>query len=178
MSRDQKSMLIRSFGQCFHIYVWCFMMLLLLIRLTLKLIYAIKWKFFGSTLKKLRGPPVGRGPPVEEHCLKARLHIPFTHAFSALRCIFLLLTLVCWYLWIKKLLLQKHNAMRKTHAETGCGNSALQRSHGCNERSIWQERRNNRVQLSKNWKIRRRELRRPQNSRQSYNEYSSKNWLN
>ena len=27
--------------------------------------------------------------------VKARLHFPFTHAFTALRCVFLLLTLVC-----------------------------------------------------------------------------------
>ena len=25
---------------------------------------------FGGPLKKLRGPPVGRGPPVEKHCPK------------------------------------------------------------------------------------------------------------
>ena len=57
--------------------------------------------------------------------IKARLHFPFTHAFTPLRCGFSLLTFVCWYLWIKKLLLRKCNAMWKTHAETGCGNSAL-----------------------------------------------------
>ena len=33
--------------------------------------------------------------------LKARFHIPFTHAFTALRCFFLLLTFVCWCLWKK-----------------------------------------------------------------------------
>ena len=64
------------------------------------------------------------GQTIRTYC-KAHLHIPFTHAFTTLHCIFLLLTLVCWYLWIKKLLLPKRNAMRKTHVETRCGNSAV-----------------------------------------------------
>ena len=38
--------------------------------------------------------------------LKACFHIPFTHAITALCCIFLLLTLVCWYLW-KKIITSK-----------------------------------------------------------------------
>ena len=36
---------------------------------------------------------------MDDFWIKARLHIPFTHAFTALHCIFWLVTLVCWFLW-------------------------------------------------------------------------------
>ena len=59
-------------------------MLLLLIRLTIKInFYEIsgrnyilfKLEKFGGPLKKLCGPPVGRGPPVEKHWSKAYMSI-------------------------------------------------------------------------------------------------------
>ena len=55
--------------------------------------------------------------------LKACLHIPFTHAITALSCIFLLLTLVCWYLW-KKVITSK----TQRNAENACRNQMWQLS--------------------------------------------------
>ena len=73
---------LNYFGH-FCIFSWveitlsgCFLMLFLVIRLTFKInFYEIgvynyilfKWEKFGGPLKKLRGPPVVRGPPVEKH---------------------------------------------------------------------------------------------------------------
>ena len=53
--------------------------------------------------------------------IKARLHIPFTHAFTALRCVFLLFTLVCWCLW-KKVITSK----TQCNEESACGNRMWQ----------------------------------------------------
>ena len=64
---------------------------------------------------------------------KAHLQILFMHAFTALHCIFFITYLSLLMSMEKKLLLQKRNAMRKTHAEIGFGNLALymMKMQGC-----------------------------------------------
>ena len=58
---------------------------------------------------------------MDDFRLKARCHIPFTHAFIALGCVFLLLTLFCRCLWKKVVTLKT-----QCNAENACRNRMRQ----------------------------------------------------
>ena len=56
---------------------------------------------------------------------KARIHIPFTHPFTAPHCVAFFYYLGLLMSMEKKVITSKMQRNVETHAETGCGNSAL-----------------------------------------------------